>query len=212
MNKSRQAKVLFRALTDVSDSYVKEARETAASDAAAEHTGFFTSRNVMRFTIALAACLVIFFAGRSILNPSTPSGSGTGDMTQDVNPLQEVSSMEEAEKITGFALKAPESVGASTGRIITVYSGNMIEVSYENGNDSGCSIRKAAGSDDISGDSNEYAALKTVSINNSQVTLKGENEKWSVATWTADGYSYAVDTQTDPMALPDLAKLISAIK
>ena len=56
-------------------------------------------------------------------------------------------------------------------------------------------IRKKAGEDpDISGDYNEYSQTVSAGIGGHDVTLKGDDDLINVALWTADGYSYSIDT------------------
>lgn len=45
---------------------------------------------------------------------------------------------------------------------------------------------------DISGDYNEYEYVTEKTINGVTVTIKGDNETVSLATWTQDGYAYAI--------------------
>lgn len=75
----------------------------------------------------------------------------------------------------------------------------MIEVIYRNKpTEAGDSIeayriRKAVGSDDISGDYNDYKEINKVTVGNNTVTLKGNNSKVYTAVWTSGEYTYAID-------------------
>ena len=54
---------------------------------------------------------------------------------------------------------------------------------------------KKAGEDpDIRGDYNEYSQTVSAGIGGHDVTLKGDDDLINVALWTADGYSYSIDT------------------
>lgn len=107
------------------------------------------------------------------------------------NPWTECASLEEAAKLAGFSIDAPEAPEGYAGRVIQVLKNEMIEVIFQNG-DEMISVRKAAGSDDVSGDYNAYAEVKTVAVGELQVTEKGEDGKIMLAIWTNGAYSYAV--------------------
>ncbi len=79
----------------------------------------------------------------------------------------------------------------------------MIQADYENG----MYIRKASGSDDISGDYNDYAQVETVN----RVTLKGENGNFSLAVWNNNGYTYAVGVQ-EAMSQSDMLALTAEVR
>ena len=53
-------------------------------------------------------------------------------------------------------------------------------------------VRKGTGSEDISGDYNEYSEKETLKIHGLDVLVKGDEGKIFCATWTKDGYSFAI--------------------
>ena len=78
----------------------------------------------------------------------------------------------------------------------------MIQAFYgEDGSD--MLIRKAVGTKDCSGDYNVYAQEVTVD----DVTLKGENDTFSLAVWERDGYTYSA-----ALAQADLLALVAAVQ
>ena len=138
---------------------------------------------------------------------------------QTPNPFTEVSTLSEACAITGFDLTVPEAPVEYPNRIIRVMDQTMIEVIFVNkanktdaGQDEGYRIRKAEGVEDVSGDYNEYADIYTETINGNEVTLKGNDESVSVAIWSADGCTYAVDAQDHPLSKEAMTEVISTIK
>ena len=113
--------------------------------------------------------------------------------TQISNPFQECANLDEAAKLAGFPLTVPNAPTS-----VQVMDGTMIQADYENG----MCIRKAPGSEDISGDYNDYSQVET----KDGLTLKGEGDTVSLALWTKDGYSYSVSvanalSKTDMLAL-----------
>ena len=114
-----------------------------------------------------------------------------GETTQIPNPIVEYKTLEEAQKAVGFDFKAPEEVTGFENKNISVISNELIQIIYSNDNNEVC-VRKAKGSDDISGDYNAYKNLKTEKINDCDVTLRGENDKIGSAVWTKGDYAYSV--------------------
>ena len=54
-------------------------------------------------------------------------------------------------------------------------------------------MRKGTGSDDISGDYNEYSEKETVNMHGVDVQLRGDKGLVYSAIWTWDGYSFAIN-------------------
>jgi len=67
-------------------------------------------------------------------------------------------------------------------------------------------LRKAAGSEDISGDYNVYGETKSVGVGDRDVTMKGNGGTVSLALWTEEGYTYAVtsDAGMSPEAMENI--------
>ena len=121
---------------------------------------------------------------------------------QAINPFIDTKTLEEAQEIAGFELNVPGAEDPYTVLNYRAVEGSMLEIIYwdEKGTE-GYRIRKAAGSEDISGDYNEYALEKTVTLaDGTQVTLRGDEEdQWSLAVWTMteasgekEDYSFAI--------------------
>ncbi len=134
------------------------------------------------------------------------------------NPFTEVSSVSEAEEMTGFSITVPEAPAEYPDTCVRVMLDSMIEVIFENkaketadAIEEGYRIRKEAGAEDISGDYNEYAEASAVTVEGREVTMKGNDGTVSLAVWTADGYSYAVLAEEHPMTADEMSKIIAAI-
>ena len=108
------------------------------------------------------------------------------------SPFSEYSSLADAEKAAGFKLTLPEKMPEGyIQKSIETIQNDMIQVFYENG-EKEILIRKAKGSDDISGDYNEYRENKKLTIGNLQVSTRGNDGKVSVVTWVDDEYTYSI--------------------
>ena len=117
--------------------------------------------------------------------------SNSMNAVQIPNPFTDRAALADAAKVTGFPMSAPDKLDGYPQRIIQTMDDEMIQVIYQNG-DSSVTVRKEAGSGDISGDYNRYAQTKTVEINGSSVTMRGENGLVMAAIWENGGYTYAV--------------------
>jgi hypothetical protein len=82
------------------------------------------------------------------------STGATSGSEQLPNPIVSYDTLAEAAKVTGFDLAVPDAVDGYDTRTVQVVGGEMMQVTYAKGEDQ-LLIRKAAGTDDISGDYNE---------------------------------------------------------
>lgn len=136
------------------------------------------------------------------------------ESTQIPNPFVEVKNLDEASKIAGFTLEVPETYEDYKKQVIQAIEDDMIEVIYydENSEHEGLHIRKAKGTDDISGDYNEYKDVETVKVGDFEIIEKGSEGNISVATWNDGTYSYAIDVAEASLTKDTIANLVSNIK
>lgn len=94
------------------------------------------------------------------------------------NPFMEHDSMKEAEEAAGFSLVVPETMNDFSKRIIRTTAAEnhaaMIEVIYR------------------SGDYTHYAENSTITVDNMEVSIKGENGRIRLATWNQGDYTYSI--------------------
>lgn len=133
------------------------------------------------------------------------------------NPFTEYTSMDEAAAAAGFHLTLPKSAEEYADRAIQVLSAGsnpMLEVICRTGDGKNeLRIRKAAGSEDISGDYTQYAESNTVSVGKLQVTMKGENGQVRLAVWTNNGYTYSVGIYAESgISRKDMTNLVTAVQ
>ena len=57
-------------------------------------------------------------------------------------------------------------------------------------------IRKSRGSEDISGDFNEYNTVTETEVNGNTVTIKGSGDEFILALWVSGDYSYSVSVSS----------------
>ena len=136
--------------------------------------------------------------------------STEGELTMIASPFIDCNSIDEAAATTGFGMTVPDSVNGNEIDHISTISRDTIQVIYGAGHDNSTYIRKAEGSDDISGDYNTYRQKKQITVNGASVTLKGNNGKINVATWSSNGYSYSINVGKgfDESYITDLISMI----
>ena len=161
-------------------------------------------------------CLAIIACGKK--EETKQETTETTNVTQEQdygvpNPYEIVDTLDEASKIAGFTLSVPVSYEDYKKQVIQAIEDDMIEVIYFNDTDSeGLRIRKAKGTDDISGDYNEYKDVEIVKVGDFEITEKGGEGSISVATWNDGTYSYAIDVAEASLTKDTIANLISNIK
>jgi len=160
--------------------------------------------------IAIMACMVMVLSltacggndsGKNEVksNVSSETTASVEENVQCPNPWTECSDIKEAEENAGFSFEIPEAIEGYKIAWIQNLGQEMIEVIYEKADDAEESeeddtihLRKGVGTEDISGDYNDYAESNQVTIGSYNVTMQGNNGSVSLATWTDGGFSYAV--------------------
>ena len=117
------------------------------------------------------------------------------DSNQIPNPWQEYKTVSEAAKATGISFSAPEKFEKYTVSYVQAVDG-IVEVRYSNGSNEIC-VRKGKGTDDISGDYNVYKNVSEKKIGGNTVTLKGNGDGVSSATWTDGTYSCSIYSENE---------------
>lgn len=107
------------------------------------------------------------------------------------NPWKDYSTAEEAFGAVGFEMTLPEIEGYAISNYRAM-SGYLLEIIYSSGQDT-ITIRKAIGTEDISGDYTAYTEETEADVaDNKCVTFKGENGSVKVCTWLCGDYTYSL--------------------
>lgn len=148
--------------------------------------------------IALVLGALVAFSVAACGNDSQPA---SGENVGLANPFQACETMDDARELAGFDMTLPEAADE-----LEAIEGDMIQALYgENGDE--MRIRKALGSQDVSGDYNQYPQTETVD----NVTLKGENGQFVLATWTAGAYTYSISVG-EGRSQADMMELVAAVQ
>ena len=114
---------------------------------------------------------------------------GSDDNVQIANGIVACDSVEELSEKAGFPVYDLKK-DILPFKTIEYYSywEELAEIEYTGSDGNYAVYRKEEGNEDPSGDYNEYSVKKEISLNDIQITLKGD-ESYNLAIWTYEGYS-----------------------
>lgn len=115
---------------------------------------------------------------------------GSDDSVQIPNPLIEYETLADAEAAAGFDFAVPDEIdGNSPTSYIVINGSGILEVIY---GDNAVSLRKAEGSEDISGDFNTYSDIINAGVGDASVTMREKDGNVFSAIWTDGGFTYSL--------------------
>lgn len=158
----------------------------------------------MKKLIAITLCIITVLSFTAC-NKEAPTKDNTKQSSEQnnqiPNPFEDCSTIADAEKIAGFTVTLPEKMPKDyVKKTIQAIKDNMVQVFYENG-EKKLLVRKAKGSQDISGDYSQYSENSTMTVDGLQVSTRGNNGKVNVATWVNGEYTYSVGLYKDEPGL-----------
>ena len=130
--------------------------------------------------VSLAACSQPV-ASDAASTAGSASSSTTSDTAQIPNPWTGCTALADAAALTGYDFTVPDSVDGYPDVTIAVLESKQLT-----------EVRKAPGSDDISGDYNQYAESNAVDVDGRSVTLQGNDGQVQLATWLDGDYTYSI--------------------
>jgi len=129
------------------------------------------------------------------------------------DPFTDCGTLAEAEQLAGFSLLLPPALPAYAAISYRAIPDELIEVIYSDAEGKeGYRIRKGRGSEDVSGDYNEYGTVRELSQDGRQLTLRGEEGRSYVAGWTDGAHSFALTTEMAELSEQELLSLITQIR
>lgn len=161
-------------------------------DIAAPANGRIMGFPNMRKFLSAAACFVVLLAGifavghmAGIFRPDEP------DVTI-VNGIVEVDTLKQLSAAVGFEVEEPAVLPFTAEETVYVsYWNELAEITCTGGGQSAV-FRKSAGTEDNSGDYSAYSSVREITIDSLTVTLKGGEEAYTLAVWSAGGYAYSI--------------------
>lgn len=167
-------------------------------------------RRVLRRLAPLAACLALLAAGvwgvvRSTAPAQVPPGA-----VQVVPDMVEAASAEALSDLVGFDVADVEGLPFTPEEIrYTAYWGELAEIRYRSGSETAV-FRKSPGAEDNSGDFNLYDTTRELDAGSITAVLKGDAGRFTLAIWSADGFSYSLSLSSGAAA-DEWAAMIAGI-
>ncbi len=145
---------------------------------------------------SVAACVALLLvAGTMMKNAFYPSSpSPDQEMVGGVYGMEECQSLTELSQKAGFNVKAIPETSIPFKVKSTSYTwcwNEFAQIVYE-GADNSLTYRKTRGTDDISGDYNQYEQIVDKVVNGIDITVKGNSDKYYLAIWKTGDFSYSI--------------------
>ena len=161
-------------------------------DLAAPAGGGVISFPAIKKYLSAAACFAVLLAGVFAAGHMTGLFWPEEPNVAVVNGIVEVETLEELSAAVGFEVEELDVLPfkAETTAYVS-YWNELAEINYTGGGWT-ASFRKSPGTEDNSGDYNAYPEVKEISAGPLTVTLKGGGGAYTLAIWSADGYTRSV--------------------
>ncbi len=181
-----------------------------------------TMKKWTKYLSVAACCALVVGAAYGIytLHPdktvSEEEDMTTTDMADDgvqmPNPMQEYGSAEELSNAVGFTVKEIGELPFTVKETqYFTYEDTLAEIRYT-GDEQEVYFRKSKGEDeDNSGVYNTYSQETTITVGDTEITCKGENDAYELAIWQQGEYSYSISLQTG-ISLEELQAMIETVE
>ena len=177
-----------------------------------------TGRTVTKL-LSMAACLAVIIAVASALrSPAQVSTSDdlqtnegdTPGFVQGGADIVELDSAAALSAAVGFEVNDIDLPVTHKQTEYISYWHELAEIDYTGEGKTAC-YRKAAGTEDCSGDYNVYTDVTEFEAGSITVTLKGDAGQYTLAIWTDGSYSYSLSL-SDGLSLSDWQALMNSIQ
>ena len=177
-----------------------------------------TGRTVTKL-LSMAACLAVIIAVASALrSPAQVSTSDdlqtnegdTPGFVQGGADIVELDSAAALSAAVGFEVNDIDLPVTPEQTEYISYWHELAEIDYTGEGKTAC-YRKAAGTEDCSGDYNVYTDVTEFEAGSITVTLKGDAGQYTLAIWTDGSYSYSLSL-SDGLSLSDWQALMNSIQ
>lgn len=149
-----------------------------------------------RALLTAAACLVLLISGFSVFGQNFFRPAPSVELAGPVFDVVECDSVGELSENVGFAVQELSALPFEpAARTYCAFWGELAQITYSGG-DEMLVYRISPGTEENSGDCNEYEETVLEERNAVSVTLKGSGGRYHLAVWQKDGFSYSIHAET----------------
>lgn len=151
---------------------------------------FRPQKQTWRRWASLAACLVVVVAVL-VAVPLLREQPDTAPPVQVLLPFRQVDSLDALSEAVGFPVTEPSALPFDlVNTTYTAYDEGLAEITYTGPDDQTATYRQSLGTADNSGDDTLYEDTQVIPENNA--TLKGQDQRYTLALWTDGTYTYSL--------------------
>lgn len=127
------------------------------------------------------------------------------------SPYVNYNSVDELKENININAKIPNAIKNYKSYSYSVAFSNMAEIQYSNGSDNILyRLEKGEVAEDISGDYNDYENIQKLTVDNTEVTIKGNEDTYKVAIWYKNGVNYSLSSEQG-LKIEDIQSLINEL-
>ncbi len=127
------------------------------------------------------------------------------------SPYVEYNSVDELKENVNINAKIPDKIRNYKSYSYSVAFSNMAEIQYSSGSDNILyRLEKGEVAEDISGDYNDYENIQKLTVDNTEVTIKGNEDTYKVAIWYKNGVNYSLSSEQG-LKIEDIQSLINEL-
>ncbi len=190
---------------EMHDRIMKKISETDFDDPSKKSRSKMNYKNY----ISIAACIALLVVGGLALPEFLHKAPNPN--VQIENNMIECNSLDELSKYVGFKVLDIGELPFTENEVTYIsYWQELAEIVYV-GSDDVISFRMSIGGEDNSGDYSEYEEVKSLQLEDYTVTIKGQDEKFNLAIWKHNGFSYSIKTHAG-LSEMDLVEMIQSVQ
>ncbi|MFD1888215.1 hypothetical protein [Paenibacillus wenxiniae] len=138
------------------------------------------------------------------------STNAPSDRAMIITGAQSYDSLAALTKAAGYHVKQVNALPFKSEQTQYSLSDKLAELVYT-GSNNVLTFRMQPGSGDISGDYGDYSDTRIMTENGASITIKGNDKRFTLATWEQNGYTYSMSVQ-QPISSEQLLAAVHSVK
>lgn len=173
-----------------------------------------TQRNKIAFKnykryLSIAACFAILLVGSLVIRNLV--NHRQENLQQVVPDIMEYNSLDELSDAVNFKVCEIKKLPFEVAEVKYIaYWKELAQIEYINPGNT-LVLRMAISNDDISGDFYDYPEVKYIIDQNITLTIKGESNKYTLAVWKSQEYSYSLSI-TNGLSESEMLEIVRSVQ